>query len=111
MWGAPTLWRSELRTVLLQYVRAVAEDHPGATLTLTDARRKMNVAETLIGERTFSVDSDAVLSTADETGLSAYDSEHVVLAREMEVSLLTTDGAILRNVPDVAVHPKNAGTR
>ena len=111
VWCAPPLWRSELRNVLLQYVRAVAGDQPGTALTLDDARRKMDIAETLIGERTFSVNSGAVLSTADETGLSAYDSEYVVLAREMEVSLLTTDRAILQEVPDVAVHPKNAETR
>ena len=107
VWGAPTLWRSELRNVLLHYVRAVSGDQPGTTLTLDDARRKMQVAETLIGNRTFEVDSASVLEEAASTGGSAYDSEYVVLAKDLEVSLVTTDEEILRGVPDVAVRPEN----
>lgn len=109
VWGAPTLWRSELRNVLLQYVRAVAGDQSGTTLTLDDARRKMQVAETLMGDRTFEVDSASVLEEAASTGFSAYDSEYVVLAKELKVSLVTTDGEVLRGVPDVAVRPENVG--
>ena len=54
---------------------------------------------------TFGVNSDAVLEVAQGTGLSAYDGEYVALAQEMNVPLVTTDGAILRAVPDVAVRP------
>jgi predicted nucleic acid-binding protein len=107
VWGAPALWRSELRNVLLRYVRAVAGDQPGPPLTLDDARRKMQVAETLIGERTFEVDSVSVLEESVSTGFSAYDSEYVVLAKDLEVSLVSTDEEILRGVPDVAVRPEN----
>ncbi len=106
-WGAPPLWRSELRNVLLQYVRAIDGDRSGSELTLNDAGRKMQIAETLIGARTFPVDSASVLGTADTTGLSAYDSEYVVLAHELDVPLVTTDKEILRAVPHVAAHPED----
>lgn len=107
VWCAPPLWRSELRNVLLQYVRAVDGQPSTGEVTLGDAQRKMQIAETLIGDRTFEVDSASVLDEADATGLSAYDSEYVVLAKELGVSLVTTDGEILRGVPDVAVRPEN----
>jgi len=109
VWGAPTLWRSELRNVLLQYVRAVAGDQPGTTLAVDDARRKMQVAETLIGDRTFEVDSESVLDEAEAMGLSVYDSEYVVLAKDLGVPLVTTEGEVLRGVPEVAVHPEAVG--
>lgn len=104
-WGAPPLWRSELRNVLLQYVRAVDGSRPGTELTLADAQRKMQVAETLIGDRSFAVQTDAVLSRAEDTDLSAYGSEYLVLAEELEVPLVTTDQAILQAAPEVARHP------
>jgi predicted nucleic acid-binding protein len=104
-WAAPPLWRSELRNVLLQYVRVPDTDRPGDAVTLDDARRKMGLAETLIGERTFEVDSDSVLEAAEATGLSAYDGEYVALAQELDVPLVTTDDAILLAVSDVAVRP------
>jgi predicted nucleic acid-binding protein len=105
VWGAPLLWRSELRNVLLQYVRVIDERQPGAGLTLADAQRKMEVAETLIGDRSFEVQTDAVFTRAEDTGLSAYDSEYVVLAEELEVPLVTTDQEILQSAPEVTLRP------
>ncbi|ABC44538.1 putative nucleic acid-binding protein [Salinibacter ruber] len=104
-WAGPPLWRNELRNVLLQYIWVPETDRPGDAVTLGDAQRKMHLAETLIGERTFGVESDAVLDIAQTTGLSAYDGEYVALAQEVDVPLVTTDGAILQAVPDVAVRP------
>lgn len=105
-WAAPPLWRSELRNVLLQYVRVSDEERPGGPVTLDDARRKMGLAETLIGTRTFAVDSDSVLGGAERAGLSAYDAEYVALAQEVDVPLATMDEALLKAVPDVAVLPE-----
>lgn len=104
-WAARPLWRSELRNVLLQYVRVPDTDRPGDVVPLDDARRKMGLAETLIGERTFGVDSDSVLEAAEASGLSAYDGEYVALAQELDVPLVTADDAILQAVPDTAVRP------
>ncbi len=101
-WAGPPLWRNELRNV---YIWVPETDRPGDAVTLGDAQRKMHLAETLIGERTFGVESDAVLDIAQTTGLSAYDGEYVALAQEVDVPLVTTDGAILQAVPDVAVRP------
>lgn len=106
VWAGPPIWRSELRNVLLQYIRAAGEQHSRSEITLDDAHRKMQVAETLIGDRTFEVDAAYVLEEAEATGLSAYDSEYVVLAKELGFPLVTTDGKILQNVSEVAVRPE-----
>lgn len=106
-WAAPPLWRSELRNVLLQYLRVEEGGRPGQAVTLDDARRKMNLAESLIAGRTFEVDSNSVLETAATTEISAYDGEYVALAKEMNVPLVTMDAEILRAVPNVAVRPED----
>ena len=105
-WAAPPLWRSERRNVLLQYVRVSEEERPGGPVTLDDARRKMGLAETMIADRTFAVDSDSVLNRAERSGLSAYDAEYVALAQDIDVPLTTVDKTLLDAVPDVAVRPE-----
>lgn len=47
-------------------------------------------------------DKEAVLRTANETGLTVYDAYYVTLARSLGVLLVTEDGKIKRNCPDVA---------
>ena len=106
-WASPPLWRSELRNVLLKYVRATSEDIPGSDLDLSDALEKMQLAERLIGGRTVEVETEDVLRTAEAKGLSGYDAEYVALAEDLGTKLLTTDGPVLRACPDVAVHPKD----
>lgn len=106
-WAAPPLWRSELRNVLLQYVRVSEDTRPGEAVSLEDARRKMGLAETLIGQRTFAVDSDTVFDVVEATNLTAYDGEYVALALEMNVPLVTMDGAVLEVVPSVAARPED----
>ena len=106
-WASPPLWRSELRNVLLKYVRATSEDIPGSDLTLSDALEKMQLAERLVEGRTVEVKTEDVLRVAERSGLSGYDAEYVALAEDLGVRLLTTDGPVLRACPDVAVHPKD----
>ena len=106
-WASPPLWRSELRNVLLKYVRATSGEIPGSDLTLSDALGKMHLAEKLIAGRTVEVKTDDVLRVAGASGLSGYDAEYVALAEDLGVKLLTTDGPVLRAFPDVAVHPED----
>ena len=105
-WAAPPLWRSELRNVLLQYVRVSEEERPGGPVTLDDARQKMGLAETMIADRTFAVDSDSVLEEAEKVDLSAYDAEYVVLAQDIDAPLATVDNTLLEAVPEVAFRPE-----
>ena len=44
-------------------------------------------------------------SLAVETGLTAYDSEFLTLARDLGVRMVTTDEAILKAAPREAVSP------
>ena len=106
-WTSPPLWRSELRNVLLKYVRATSEEIPGGELSLEDALRKMRVAERLIGGHTVEVETEGVLRLADASGCSGYDAEYVRLAEDLGLRLLTTDGPVLEAFPDVAVHPRD----
>ena len=60
-------------------------------------------AAEVLGDRLFTVPSTDVLDTALDCGLSAYDAEFVVLARQFDVPLVTADREILRSATDVAV--------
>jgi hypothetical protein len=72
-WAAPSVWGSEFRNVLLQYVRAVESGPLSQNLQLADAFGVMQDAEALLVDRTVQVDSESVLQLAYESGCSAYD--------------------------------------
>ncbi len=95
-WAAPLLWRSELRNVLALYIR---QSH----LTLTDALQYMIEAEGLLLGNEYQMESAPVLGLAAQSGRSAYDCEFVHLAQALGVSLVTSDGQLLRAFPGVAV--------
>ncbi|MBC8089376.1 MAG: type II toxin-antitoxin system VapC family toxin [Phycisphaerae bacterium] len=96
LWAAPTLWRSELRSVLTQYIRQ-------RQLPLSKALEMQTLGEALFAGREYPVDSAAVLEAAIASGCSAYDSEFAVLARGLGVSLVTADKQLLSAFPDTAV--------
>lgn len=98
-WAAPLLCRSELRNILATYMRQ-------RRMSLVQAQRTMELAEDILRGREYSVPSDEVIETAASSGLSAYDSEFVVLAKRLKVRLVTTDGAILKSFPSLAVRPE-----
>lgn len=106
-WAAPSVWRSELRNVLLQYVRAVEASPLDGDLNLADAFGVMQDAETLLSDRTFRVDSERVLRIAFESGCSAYDCEYGALARRLDVWLITYDDEVLEASPETALHPSD----
>lgn len=95
-WAAPALLMSELRNVLLGFVRR-------GSMTAEQARAMCGDAATVLGARLVRVSGDQVLDAALECGLSAYDAEFVVAARELGVQLATEDRAVLRGAEDVAV--------
>ncbi len=95
-WTAPAILVSELRNVLVGFVRRDA-------LTPDQAMAMMDDAALVLGDRIANVISSEVVDVALDCDLSAYDAEFVVLARNLGAPLATLDQAILRGAPDVAV--------
>lgn len=60
-------------------------------------------AEAIIGDNEFDVGTPPVLSLATSSGCSAYDCEYVALAQDLGVPLVTTDRALVKAFPGVAV--------
>ena len=100
-WAAPPILMSELRNVLLGYIRRGDIDSDRAMATCYEA-------VSVLGDRIDGVPHDRVIETALECGLSAYDAEFVVLARTLGTLLATSDREILEGAPDVAVSVRDA---
>lgn len=100
-WAAPTIALSELRNVLLGFLRR-------GDMDAAQAKARYDSAELALGDRVTSVVPARVIDTALECGLSAYDAEFVVLARMLGVFLATSDREILEGAPDVAVSVREA---
>ena len=94
-WMAPTLWRSEFRNVLALYLRK-------NLLTFDQALAIQTEAESLLQDNEFVVNSLDVLQLVQNSECSAYDCEFVVLAKHMNVHLITMDKKILKNFPNIA---------
>jgi predicted nucleic acid-binding protein len=95
-WAAPILWRSELRNVLVKYIR-------NQWLSLEGAAQVMDEAIALMRDREFEVSSLQVLSLAALSACSAYDCEFVALARALQVPLVTVDRQVLKHFSEMAV--------
>ncbi len=95
-WKVPLLWKSELRNVLINYIRH-------EYLTLDVAIQVMSDAEAQLKLHEFSVTSTDVLRFSSQSKCAAYDCEFVALAKDLQVSLVTTDKKILSEFPDVAI--------
>lgn len=95
-WAAPPLWRSEFCNVLAMQVV-----HAGMPLQL--AAGALADALALLGPREMAVDPHAVLGLAIRSGCTASDCELVSLAGELGTRLVTTDKALLKAFPRVAV--------
>jgi predicted nucleic acid-binding protein len=94
-WAAPLLWRSEFCNMLATGVRS-------AWLSAEQATEALRSAEDLMEGGEFAVPTAEVLRTAMASGCTAYDCEFVVLARDLDVKLITLDRAVLKAFPDVA---------
>lgn len=94
-WVAPALWEAEVLNGLLGMRRR-------GWLDLADAVQAWRCATAALAGRVHASDASAILRTAEETGLSAYDAHYVELARSLGVWLVTEDQQVLRRCPDVA---------
>lgn len=95
-WAVPLICRSEVRNILTLYMR-----HEG--MSLSQARRTMEKAESLWRSREFAVPSDDVLELTFQHSITAYDGEFVVLAKQLGVSLVTFDKAVRKAFPNTAI--------
>lgn len=94
-WILPSLWRSEFLDVLATGVRHGVLDQAQASGAFRDAVNLFAPSE-------HDPPGDAVLATALEHGISAYDAQFVVVARELQVPLVTCDRRLALACPDIA---------
>ena len=94
IWVAPGLWESEMRNVLILYLRR-------DLITIEKAEAVMKKAEDLI--QSYSVGSSSVLRNALDSGCTAYDCEFIELSKRLESPLVTQDKKILAAFPEIAV--------
>jgi len=102
-WKAPQLWRSELRNVLMLYVRK-------AHMTVDMAIQVMALAERKMGQGVPTASAD-VLRLANQSGCSAYDCEFVALAKSHRAPLVTSDKKLLAAFPDLTISPERFVSR
>ncbi len=99
-WAAPLLWRSELRSVLSQYIKK-------EFLSLADAVDIMENASQLMENNEYDVNSRLVLTLAEQSSLSAYDCEFIALARDLNVKFVTADQKIAEIFPELTFPLQN----
>lgn len=95
-WVAPLLWRSELTNILATGTR-------NEWFTLDQALEALSTAEELMDGGEYRVPAPDVLRLASESGCTGYDCEFVVLARDLDVKLVTLDRQILKSFPGTAI--------
>ncbi len=95
IWGAPYLWRSELRNVLALYLRKNLVSFEQAIQIQTEA-------ELLMAENEFEASSSDILDLVKDSTCSSYDCEFVALAKNVNSTLVTIDKKILSEFPSIA---------
>ena len=76
-----------------------------SALSLDQALEIMTDAETLLRGREYSLPSEPIMRLVAGSDCSAYDCEFVALARELGVSLVTSDEKVLGAFGETAVSP------
>ena len=94
-WNAPTLWRSEFRNVLSQYLRK-------EILAFDEILLIIQQAEKLLKDNEFSIPSAHIMQLVSSSNCSAYDCEFIALAQHLNAPLITEDKKILREFPNIA---------
>nr|WP_320193470.1 type II toxin-antitoxin system VapC family toxin [uncultured Desulfobacter sp.] len=95
IWIVPALWKSEFRNVLSLYLRK-------QIIELSDAIEIIGMAEELLKENEYEINSFQVLRLANKSGCSAYDCEFVSLAKDLGIILVTEDKKVLKSFPGTA---------
>lgn len=95
-WHAPTLWRSEFRSVLSQYLRK-------DLLQLDEVLLILQQAESLMHDSEYEISSPQVMQLVNSSQCSAYDCEFVALAQYLGVPLVTEDKKVMREFPETAM--------
>lgn len=75
------------------------------SLSWAEASRLLDVADPIVVDCDAGVSPHEILRLALESGCSPYDCEFVALARELRCPLVTSDGALLKAFPGLAVAP------
>jgi predicted nucleic acid-binding protein len=88
----PRLWRSELRNILANYLRA-------AQMDLADASAIFQRATELVGAEEYEVETADVLRLSQASQCSAYDCEYVALAEFLDLRLVTADLKLVKAFP------------
>ena len=91
-WAVPRLWRSEVRNVLANYVRA-------GQMEWNDAALLFDRASQILGSNEFEVETSDVLRLSKASGCSAYDCEYVALAEFLDLPFVTADAKLRRAFP------------
>ncbi len=92
VWAAPAIILSELRNVLVGFVRNGLIEKPDSFSMYQDALA-------ILQDRVARVDGNSVIEAAIECRLTAYDAEFLVLAEALGVALYTEDEALLKAAP------------
>ena len=96
VWAAPIVWRAEFRNVLAGYLRQ-------RLMTEAEANAAFLNAQKDLGAQEFAVPTERILRLVLDSNCPANDCEYVALARDLNVPLVTTDRAVLREFPQTAV--------
>lgn len=96
-WIAPRLWRSEIRNVLAGHMRR-------GTMTGDVAASVVRQAEGLLAIQVEST-TELIFQLVETSKCSAYDLEFVALATDRNLQFVTFDKQVLREFPEIAVHP------
>jgi predicted nucleic acid-binding protein len=95
-WHCPELVFSELRSVGLKRVKS--------KVPLDSVIAQCNLAASAVS--VYRMHSHSVLHTAIEGDIWTYDAEYVALARQLAVTLVTSDAEVVKKFPAVAILPE-----
>lgn len=96
-WIAPSLWRTELLSILRKYRRATDLSREAALIVMAEAEHAISVPSVH--------DPALILDLAETTGCSVYDAEYVATAVHLGLRLVTFDRFLLQSFPLVATEP------
>lgn len=98
-WVSCFLWRSEFRNILAGYLRR-------GQLTSIQVERCLYEAEWQMAGHEYFIPSSLVMNKVTASSCTAYDCEYVALADDLKTILVTCDGKLLKEFPELTVSIK-----